>query len=127
LSSALDPAGLTTVDVPAERLIDVVRRLLTCGNVIVTVALVLGLNVEDAIEPGHTCGVGSTVGELKLKRILLVPLALNEVPPLLALNLNVNVHTSSGYLSPRVVPLIASLSVAAYPALVTVDELTLLI
>lgn len=113
MSSALGPTGSTTVDVPAERLIFVVRRLLTCGNVIVTVALVLGLNVEDATTPGHTCGVGSTVGELKLKRILLVSLALSDTPSLLALNLNVNVHTSSGYLSPRVVPLIASLSVAA--------------
>lgn len=93
----------------------------------VTVALVLGLNVEDATTPGHTCGVGCTVGELKLKRMLLVPLALNDTPSLLELSLNVSVHISSGYCAPRVVPLVASLSVAAYPALVTVEELTLVI
>ena len=96
----------------ALKFIDVVTRLL-CGNAIVTVALVLGLNVDATILPGHTCGVVRAVGELKVRVILVTLLALKETLSLFALKRTVSVSSSSGRLAPSVVALAASFTVVA--------------
>jgi len=94
------------------KLIEVVKRLL-CAKAIVSVALVLGLYVDDTIVPGHTCGVVKTVGELRVRVILVVLLALRETLSLFALNRIVSVRSSSGRIAPSVVALAESFIVDA--------------
>ena len=111
----------------AERLIDVVKSD-RCGKVIVRVtALVCGLYVDVATLPGHTCGVGIAVGELRLKLMLVTGPAALSVLNDVALVEMVSVQISSGKELPSVVPLVVSLSVAAYPRPFTMEELTLVI
>jgi len=94
------------------KLIEVVKRLL-CAKAIVSVALVLGLYVDDTIVPGHTCGVVKAVGELRVRVILVVLLALRETLSLFALNRIVSVRSSSGRIAPSVVALAESFIVDA--------------
>jgi hypothetical protein len=78
LSMTEDFVGSIIVAVAlADKLIAVVRSE-RCGKVTVSAADFAELYVEVAITPGHTCAVGTSVGELRLKVILVAPGALRD-------------------------------------------------